>query len=344
MKRQIISLLLVLAAISALGQNVPAGNPGWLWTINGSGLPGRSFLFGTCHGDGISFTDEEIYGNIPGLADALDEAKAVFFESDMSRKEISDEEKEEIKQLMGKIYKPGPEYMMPEGVFYKPLFDSVAHFNEVNKFMTYKMKDVEYWKKTPGYWCIRLVLYWFSKARMCRSVDSALYEEVTKRGKEIGGLETHAFGMGKLMPLYSDTESIDTLSMKEQAKIVYTFVHSLDNDSVFQIPKLHAVYLENDTSKLQRYFEEGSQKMNIRLEAMGSKGDEAKKAMGEMNDYQNEHLLRERNEAWIPVIKENIAKRPCLIAVGCRHLLNDDGLIAMLRREGYKVEPVMKRE
>ena len=344
MKRQIISLLLVLAAISALGQNVPAGNPGWLWTINGSGLPGRSFLFGTCHGDGISFTDEEIYGNIPGLAEALDEAKAVFFESDMSRKEISDEEKEEIKQLMGKIYKPGPEYMMPEGVFYKPLFDSVAHFNEVNKFMTHKMKDVEYWKKTPGYWCIRLFLYWFSKARMCRSVDSALYEEVTKRGKEIGGLETHAFGMGKLMPMFSDTESIDTLSMKEQAKIVYTFVHSLDNDSVFQIPKLHAVYLENDTSKLQRYFEEGSQKMNIRLEAMGSKGDEAKKAMGEMNDYQNKHLLRERNEAWIPVIKENIAKRPCLIAVGCRHLLNADGLIAMLRREGYKVESVTKRE
>ena len=341
MKRQIISLLLVLAAISALGQNVPAGNPGWLWTINGSGLPGRSFLFGTCHGDGISFTDEEIY-SITGLSEALDEAQTFFFESDPNVNSKSDEEKEELKQLYGRIYNPGPEYMMPEGVFYKPLFDSVAHFNEVNKFMTYKMKDVEYWKKTPGYWCIRLVLYWFSKARMCRSVDSALYEEVTKRGKEIGGLETHAFGMGKLMPMFSDTESIDTLSMKEQAKIVYTFVHSLDNDSVFQIPKLHAVYLENDTSKLQRYFEEGSQKMNIRLEAMGSKGDEAKKAMGEMNDYQNEHLLRERNEAWIPVIKENIAKRPCLIAVGCRHLLSGDGLIAMLRREGYRVEPVMK--
>ena len=157
---------------------------------------------------------------------------------------------------------------------------------------------------------------------------------------EIGGLETHAFGMGKLMPLFSDTESIDTLSMKEQTKIVYTLVHSLDNDSVFQSPKLHTVYLENDTSKLQRYFEEGAQEMNIRLEAMGSKGDEAKKAMGEMNDYQNKHLLRERNEAWIPVIKENIASRPCLIAVGCRHLLDADGLIAMLRREGYKVEPV----
>ena len=341
-----ITILLALVAITTMAQTSPdtAINPGWLWEISGNGLAQNSYLFGTCHGDGISFTDEEIYGSITGLADALDKTNTFLFETNMGSQEMSDEEKVEMNRQMGKIYRPGPEYMMPEGVFYKPLFDSVAHFNEVNKFMTYKMKDVEYWKKTPGYWCIRLFLYAFSKARMCRTVDGALFEEATKRRKEIGGLETLAFGMGKIMPMYSDTESIDTLSMKEQAKIVYTLVHSLDNDSVFQSPKLHTVYLENDTSKLQRYFEEGAQEMNIRLEAMGSKGDEAKKAMGEMNDYQNEHLLRERNEAWIPVIKENIAKRPCLIAVGCRHLLNDDGLIAMLRREGYKVEPVMKRE
>ena len=28
----------------------------------------------------------------------------------------------------------------------------------------------------------------------------------------------------------------------------------------------------------------------------------------------------------------------------CRHLLSDDGLIAMLRREGYTIEPIVKRE
>ena len=339
---QLLSLFLavLLTGSMAMAQETQDGKAGWLWEVSGNGLAEKSYLFGTCHGDGISFTDEELYGNIFGLADALDEAKAVFFETDMDFKEIGDDDKKEIIQLMGKIFKPGPEYLMPEGVFYKPLFDSVAHFNEVNKFMTYKMKDVEYWKKTPGYWCIRLFLYRFSTQRMCRSVDSALYEEATKRGKETGGLETHAFGMGKLMPMFTDTESIDTLSMKEQVKILYTSAHSLDNDSIFQSPKLHTVYLENDTSKLQRYFEEAAQEMNIRFEAMGSKGDEAKKGMKVMSDYQNEHLLRERNEAWISVIKENIASRPCLIAVGCRHLLADDGLIAMLRREGYEVEPV----
>ena len=341
MKQTIITILLALAQFSAMAQTEQ--HPGWLWEISGNGLSQKSYLFGTCHGDGISFTDEEIYGSFTGLTDALDEAKAVFFETNMGSKEMSDEEKEEMNRLMGKIYRPGPEYMMPEGVFYKPLFDSVAHFNEVNKFMSYKMKDVEYWKKTPGYWCIRLSLYAFTKARMCRFVDTALYEEATKRGKEIGGLETHAFGMGKIMPMYTDTESIDTLSMKEQAKIIYSLVHAFDNDSLFQIPKLHKVYLENDTSKLQRFFEESALKRNEMFGTLGSKGDEAKKALEEANNYQSEHLLRERNEAWMPVIKENIAKRTCLIAVGCRHLLSDDGLIAMLRREGYTVEATRKK-
>ena len=336
MKRQVISLLLVLAAISALGQNVSAGNPGWLWTINGGGLPGRSFLFGTCHGDGISFTDEEIY-SITGLSEALDEAQTFFFESDPNVNSKSEEEKEELKKLYGRIYNPGPEYMMPKGVFYKPLFDSVAHFNEVNKFMSYKMKDMEYWKKTPGYWCIRLSMYNFTRVRMCRSVDLALHEEVVKRGKETGGLETTSSVMGMIMSMYTDTKYIDTLSMKEQAKIIYKLVHQMDNDSLYQFPKLHEAYLENDTCKFYQFigeFEEELTKWNE--EDLGN-------GMQDKKDYQNEHLLRERNEAWIPVIKENIAKRPCLIAVGCRHLLSGDGLIAMLRREGYTVEPVVKK-
>ena len=46
------------------------------------------------------------------------------------------------------------------------------------------------------------------------------------------------------------------------------------------------------------------------------------------------------NQAWCPVIKQNIAKCSCMVAVGARHLLGRNGLIAMLRREGYTVEPV----
>ena len=52
-------------------------------------------------------------------------------------------------------------------------------------------------------------------------------------------------------------------------------------------------------------------------------------------------LLRKRNMAWLPAIKENMASQPTMIAVGCRHLLGSDGLIAILRKEGYTVEPVI---
>ena len=204
--------------------------------------------------------------------------------------------------------------------------------------MISKMKDVEYWKKTPGYWCIRLSMYAFTKVRMCRSVDLALHEEVVKRGKETGGLETSSSVMGMIMSMYTDTKYIDTLSMKEQAKIIYKLVHRMNNDSILQFPKLHEAYLENDTCKFNQFLQEFDEELTKWNE------EDLGNGMEEMSDYQNEYLLRERNEAWIPVIKENIAKRPCLIAVGCRHLLSNDGLIAILRREGYTVEPVTKKE
>lgn len=333
MKRLTFTFLLALIAFIANAQT--ASNPGWLWEISGNGLEQKSFLFGTCHGDGISFTDEEIY-SITGLSEALDEAQTVFFEADAKTDEQNGSN-EELKQLYRRIINPGPEYMMPEGVFYKLLFDSVAHFNEVNKFMSYEMKDVEYWKKTPGYWCIRLSMYAFVKVRMCRSVDLALHEEAVKRGKETGGLETTSSVMGMIMSMYTDTKYIDTLSMKEQAKIIYKLVHRMNNDSILQFPKLHEAYLENDTCKFNQFIGEFEEELTKWSEEIYGNG------MTDKKDYQNEHLLRERNEHWVPVIKENIAKRPCLIAVGCRHLLSGDGLIAMLRREGYTVEPVTKK-
>ena len=37
------------------------------------------------------------------------------------------------------------------------------------------------------------------------------------------------------------------------------------------------------------------------------------------------------------------ALRSCMIAVGCRHLLGSESLIALLRRKGYTVEPVKNK-
>jgi len=65
---------------------------------------------------------------------------------------------------------------------------------------------------------------------------------------------------------------------------------------------------------------------------------------GAESEDDNDHEIQyDRNVKWIPVIKKNIADASCMVAVGCRHLMGSESLIAMLRREGYTVEPVKKK-
>ena len=51
-------------------------------------------------------------------------------------------------------------------------------------------------------------------------------------------------------------------------------------------------------------------------------------------------LLNNRNTSWMPAIEASIKSDPSFIAVGAAHLVGEDGLIELLRQQGYKVEPV----
>ena len=49
-------------------------------------------------------------------------------------------------------------------------------------------------------------------------------------------------------------------------------------------------------------------------------------------------LLEERNARWIGQLETLFQDGPCLVAVGAVHLVGADGLLAALRRDGYKIE------
>lgn len=51
-------------------------------------------------------------------------------------------------------------------------------------------------------------------------------------------------------------------------------------------------------------------------------------------------LLDNRNIQWMPAIEASIKTNPSFIAVGAAHLVGENGLIELLKRQGYKVEPV----
>lgn len=54
----------------------------------------------------------------------------------------------------------------------------------------------------------------------------------------------------------------------------------------------------------------------------------------------SKQTVKERNQTWIPAIEEKMLKYNCLIAVGAYHLRYETGVIALLRNQGYTVEPV----
>ena len=326
MKRVCLSLVFIFFTIVSSAQE--SKNPGWVWAVSGNGLSQTSYLFGTCHGDGHNFTREEVFG-ITGLEGAVSNVKTVLFEMEMNPNKLDSVEikaaRESNEKLMKWIKNPGPKYMMPEGAYYKPLFDSIAHFKEVDKYLTRKMKDMEYWKKTPGYWFSVISVVMFVSTRRVTTVETIMYEETVRRGYETGGLEKVNDIDGSLDTLFKTHSFLEKLSLKEQADTLYRAIKMIENGEMKNLLDGFAkAYLANDTCKMHNFIEK----------------EELLQRDSTAQAFTQDKLLRKRNMAWLPAIKENMAAEPTMIAVGCRHLLGSDGLIAILRKEGYMVEPV----
>ena len=59
-------------------------------------------------------------------------------------------------------------------------------------------------------------------------------------------------------------------------------------------------------------------------------------------DWFVQQMIVARNRNWLPKIQAEAAKQPTLFAVGTAHLLGNQGLIMLLRNNGYQVEPMPK--
>ena len=53
-----------------------------------------------------------------------------------------------------------------------------------------------------------------------------------------------------------------------------------------------------------------------------------------------EGMLLQRNRNWIPIIIKQSTENPIFIAVGAGHLAGEEGVISLLRKQGYTVSPL----
>ncbi len=111
---------------------------------------------------------------------------------------------------------------------------------------------------------------------------------------------------------------LDSIPYAEQAKQLYHLVNNFDES-------------KRDFTKLIQAYQ------NMDLKALDSLMK---------NDIQGlakePSILLNRNYAWIAKMKGMMTQQACFFAVGAGHLAGEESIIKLLRKEGYKVEPVLQ--
>ena len=139
------------------------------------------------------------------------------------------------------------------------------------------------------------------------SYEIEISKMVKEKNKNTGGLETIEYQVSVL----------DSIPYKYQAKMLMKSINNEDQDSSKMVD-MYDLYLDQNISALQQSIESD-----------------------DISKY-DKILLNNRNNNWIPRMTDYMRKGQTLFAVGAGHLGGEHGVIALLRKAGYKVSAVLE--
>ncbi len=146
-----------------------------------------------------------------------------------------------------------------------------------------------------------------------KSYEMEFVEMAKAQEKELDGLETAEYQLSVF----------DSIPYQVQAKMLMQSITAEDGktEGEEQFNELVELYKKRDLYGLQE---------------MLNKADSG------IEGYENV-LLINRNKNWIPVMEELMSREVVFFAVGAGHLPGEEGVIALLRKKGYKVEPIKEK-
>ncbi|MFZ1730727.1 MAG: TraB/GumN family protein [Bacteroidota bacterium] len=149
------------------------------------------------------------------------------------------------------------------------------------------------------------------KALLCspKSYEEVFMAMAKEQGKETIGIETAE----------EQLAAFATIPLKEQANMVMEMVRNMDSTRA-AFHTMSELYRAQDIEGLYRFV----QNSGI-----------------EYGRYDAE-LLTKRNHIWIPRILEIASAKPTYFAVGAGHFAGENGILALLRKQGLRVTPVLK--
>ena len=274
-----------------------------LYKISGKGLQKESYIVGTYHLAPASFADD-----IAGANDALQSVDAVCGELDMS-------------EIMGGTSLALTEAMMlPEG----QLITDILTEEQLTRLNGYMMEVVGMdfnnpmckemlGRFRPSALAMNLEVVEFAKItpgfNPLKLIDNHFQTEATKMGKRVLGLETVE---AQIEALFGNT------SIEDEVEALMEIVD--DPEATHEATKALA----------DAYFAQD-------IEAIGT----CIAAGVEADDVEEwERIFGRRNRNWIAQMPAIMEAQPTLFVVGAGHLVGNDGVIALLKREGYKVKAV----
>lgn len=183
-------------------------------------------------------------------------------------------------------------------------YDSIVNYVEETAGMNKEMFEQVYGKMKP--FAIMQVITQSQFDGNPESYELTLQSIAKENDLKMLGLETIEEQLG----------FFDEIPKEDMAEMIMEAIRDTSEDNTTE--KMMKLYSEQKTDELLPFMLEESP---------------------EMMKYQ-ELLLVGRNKKWIPKIEEAIADQMVFIAVGAAHLLGDDGVIELLKKEGYTLTPV----
>ena len=138
-------------------------------------------------------------------------------------------------------------------------------------------------------------------------VEMEVMNIAKKEKKEIKGFETVQF----------QASVLDSVPYETQAKALLKDIDSTEKYRVY-FNKMVNIYLSQRTGELSNMMEDTAFSEGINEDVM----------------------LKNRNLNWVGQLRNILKEKNVFIGVGAAHLFGKDGLIALLRKEGYTLRPI----
>ena len=271
-----------------------------LWKVSGNGLDKPSYLFGTYHLASLGIKDS--VAALPQVQQDVQQVYGEIIMADMMKPET-------LMQMQQQM-------MLPADTTLKSLF-SPAEFETITQAVQEYLKvDIALLDRMkPAALFQQLTVLFYLKHtpgyNPQEQLDASFQQDATKAGKKVGGLET----------VQSQLDILFNKPLRRQAEDLYCFL-SDPAKAERQAKEVIAAYAAQDLDTVLRLMEEKE----------GTKCDPTPEEMAQ--------LLYDRNHNWAKQMPALMQAAPTLFVVGAGHLPGEQGLLALLKAQGYTVEPM----